>query len=67
MVTDKEKIFSFRSYAFVPTGIHHVQIFEEVTLEVILVPRPSISAKAQFFLGIIAPLSFRSSWSLERG
>lgn len=32
-----------------------VQIFEEVSLEVDLVPRSPFPVKAQFFLGVIAP------------
>lgn len=38
---DKEKNFIFRPYTFVPTGIHKVRIFEEVNLEVVLMPQSS--------------------------
>lgn len=41
--------------AFVPTGIHRVHIFEEGSLEVVLVPRSSVPVKDQCFLGLIAP------------
>lgn len=35
-VIDKEE-FNFRPYMFVPTGIHRVQIFKEVSLDLVLV------------------------------
>lgn len=54
-IIDKEENFSLRLYVFVAIEIHKVQIFEEVSAEVVLVPRLIVPAKAQFFFGIIAP------------
>lgn len=54
-VIDKEKNFNFRLYTYVPLGIYRVQIFEELNSEVILVPRSTVSMKAKFFLGVVAP------------
>lgn len=45
-IIDKEENFSFRVYAFDPTRIHMVQIFNEVIPEVYFVPRLLVSAKA---------------------
>lgn len=45
-VIDNEESFNFRPYTFFPTGIHRVQIFEEVSLKVVLVPRLSVPVKA---------------------
>lgn len=63
MVIDKEESFNLGLYAFVPTGIHRLQ---NISLEVVLV-RPSVPVKAQFFLSVIIPILLPFKLNLERG
>lgn len=67
MVIDNKVNFNFKSFTFVPTGVHRVKILEEPSPEVVLEVRSSVPPKTQFFLGDIDPLYFRLSWSPERG
>lgn len=49
-VIDEEENFNFRPYAFLPIGIHRVQISKEVISEIVLAPQSSVLVKDQFFL-----------------
>lgn len=49
-IIDKEENFSSKPYVVVPTRIHRIQIFEEVSSEVALVPRSYALRKLNSFL-----------------
>lgn len=53
-VTDKEENFIFRLYVFTPPKIHKIQMLEEVSSKIVLVPWVSISPKAKLMLRVMA-------------
>lgn len=65
---DKEENFNFKPKTFFLTRIHRVQIFKELSLDVVLAPRSLVLATAHFFLGVLwPPTYFRSNWSPGKG
>lgn len=51
-ITDNEENFNFRSHAFIPIGIHMVQV-EEVSLELVLTPWLLVLQRLYYFLVLL--------------
>lgn len=62
-VIDTEENFNIRAYMYVPTGIHLVQLFEEMSLVVMLVPRSLV----HFFFGVVGPMLLPFIFESEKG
>lgn len=66
-VIDADENFNFKPYVYVSNGIHLAQLFKETSSEVMLVPRSLAPAKAQLFIGVIAPMLLPFILKSEKG
>lgn len=49
------KSYNFRLYTYTPRGVHKIQLYDEHSSEVSLMPQEAVPVKAQTLLGTIAP------------